>query len=131
QILHSNPTNIIAKEGLVKIGLRYENWARAAINKGDFNKALSYIKSLQKVNPQSPALPKLNHLLKRSKKKALVKKTTQRKLLSSSKKKAAKRTSHNTTKKISKRCDNIFSQESLGIRALTNEQKRFKRISCK
>ncbi|MFK5969394.1 MAG: hypothetical protein QM487_04635 [Candidatus Marithrix sp.] len=127
QILILNPTNILAKKGLDKIEQRYQQWAETAINKGNFKKAHIYIKRLQKVNPKSTTLSKLRQLLARSK--ISQTKNTQRKLQSSNKK-AVKKSSH-PTKKISKRCNDIFFQESLGIRALTSDQKRIKQQHCK
>ncbi|HHB92661.1 MAG TPA: hypothetical protein ENK59_05555 [Thioploca sp.] len=127
QMLILNPTNILAKKGLNKIEQRYQQWAETAINKGNLKKAHDYIKRLQKVNRKSIALPKLRRLLASSK--TLPTKNTQRKLQSSNKK-VVKKSSH-STKKISKRCNDIFFQESLGIRALTSEQKRIKQQYCK
>ncbi|MDM8567884.1 hypothetical protein QUF74_19830 [Candidatus Halobeggiatoa sp. HSG11] len=126
QILLSDPTNVTAKEGLVKIEQRYQGWAKVAIERRNFKKAQNYLKSLKKVNPKSAALSRLNRLFIRSQ--TLVKKTTQRKQPAT--KRVAKQSSH-ITKKISKRCNDIFSQESLGIRSLTDEQKKFKQKYCK
>ncbi len=183
QILILNPTNVSAKKGLNKIEQRYQQWAKTAINKGNFKKAHTYIKRLKNVNPKSIVLPKLSKLLKRSKTSRSVKKNTQRKLLKRSKtsrsvkkntqrkllkrsktsrsvkkntqrkllirsktsrsvkkniqrklqssnKKVVKKSSH-TTRKTSKRCNDIFFQESLGIRTLTSEQKLIKKQYCK
>ena len=140
QVLISDPINISAKKGLSKIEQRYQQWAKSAIDKRNFKKAHNYIKRLKKVNPKSIELHKLRRLLKHSKS-LLVKKNAQRKL-QSSKKKIIKKSSHttkkkiikkssHTTKKISKQCNDIFSQESLGIRALTSNQKRIKQQHCK
>ncbi|MDM8568790.1 tetratricopeptide repeat protein [Thiotrichales bacterium HSG1] len=142
RILLLDPTNVKAKVGLTEIERRYKNWAKTAINKGNFKKARGYIKRLRKVNPKSATLSKLKRLLIHSQ--TLVKKTPkpQHKLPPSSKKKVTKRSSHNTTKKVSKkvsnkgankvskRCGDIFSQESLGVRTLTDGQKRFKGKYC-
>ncbi|MBE9562948.1 MAG: hypothetical protein IMF12_08820 [Proteobacteria bacterium] len=138
QILFSDPTNVTAKKGLVKIEQRYQNWAKTAINKGNFKKARYYINRLKKVNPKSAALSQLNRLFTRSK--ILVKKITQRKsapsflIKKTTRRKSApsSKSSHtNTTKKTPKRCNDIFSQESLGIRSLSSEQKKFKQKRCK
>ncbi len=141
KILLADPTNALAKKGLVKIEQRYQQWAKAAITKGSFKKAHGYLKRLQKVNQKSPALPRLRRLLISSKKlssKKLsskkskpVNKTTQHKL-QPPKKKVVKQSPHTIKKTPNlQQCNDIFSQESLGIRTLTSKQKQFKQQRCK
>lgn len=138
QILFSEPT--LAKEGLAKVEQRYQQWAEAAIAKGNLNKARSYIRRLQKVNPKSAALAKLQRLIitsSKTSKPPTFKSSKPSKPIKPKLQAPAEKVVRHTTKKTAKKtaksrqCNDIFSQESLGIRTLTSKQKQFKQQHCK
>jgi len=192
QVLVLQPNNAQAKQGKVKIEARYQQWAENALKKGKLSGARQYIKRLNKINPNSQALAKLQRHLKTkeqqlqqrpqqtiqkspplkrrsvatiprsspskqlpsakakrsssSRRRAAVSKTHKRSRSSSSKQRAAVSKTHKRSRSSSSkqraavskthkqspalRCIDILSQESLGIRSLTSEQRAFKRKNC-
>ncbi|HIE00957.1 MAG TPA: hypothetical protein EYP59_11835 [Thiotrichaceae bacterium] len=149
QVLALDAYNAQAKQGLLKIEGRYQYWAEQALRKGKRYSAEQYIQRLQKVNPHSPGLPKLQQHLSHLEQpstvtqpplKARIKtsmppskariKTSQ--LLPPIKEQRQKATYQpaKPPSPLKLQCGDILAQESLGIRPLTQEQKVFKNQSC-
>ncbi len=148
QVLALDAYNAQAKQGLLKIEGRYQYWAEQALIKGKRYSAEQYIQRLQKVNPHSPALPKLQQHLSHLEQastvtqpplKARIKtsmppskariKTSQLLPLKEQRQKATYQPAKPPSP-IKLQCGDILAQESLGIRPLTQEQKVFKNQSC-
>ena len=63
-VLQLEPNNHQALNGLNNIQNRYLSWIESAIQQNNLNKANAYLASLQKINPQLPALARLKGRLK-------------------------------------------------------------------
>ena len=157
QVLLLQSNNAEAKQGKIKIEARYQQWVEQALKKGKLSGARKYIKRLAKINPNLPILAKLRQKTKKRQQQQQRQRTkTIQKSLPSKRRstvtipraspskppqsaKAKKRSSSSKQRtaipkkhkrSLPSRCINILSQESLGIRPLTSEQKTFKRKNC-
>ncbi len=66
-ILALDKDNNEARKGLREISDRYVRWTERALNRGQFNKAQTYLSSLERVNPRSFRLDELTQRLKSEK----------------------------------------------------------------
>ena len=126
QVLKRDPNNQTATNGLKAIENRYFAWANLALQQNQFDKVKIYIAGIQKVNPHSVAVAQLSQQLKEQ--------------LASSPKPPVKNTAPVVVKTPPKpnppscencNCSELLKQVSLGVKALTTEQKQFFQTHCR
>lgn len=145
QVLTQEPNNAIAQAGLKKIAARYQAWAESALKYQKWSNARHYLQRLQMVNPQSVALSQLQQRLNQLEQQSTSLKQSvappQRLLTSrsssselSNKPQSIISSSQSSPRLPSptqpKPCSDILAQESLGIRPLTRDQKKFQQQYC-
>ena len=65
-----DPANMVAVEGLQRVFDKYAAWAGAALEKGDTDKARSYVEKLQGLAPEAPEVAELGSGIARLEKEA-------------------------------------------------------------
>ncbi|NJO15322.1 MAG: tetratricopeptide repeat protein [Thioploca sp.] len=145
-VLQLDPNNRQALNGLNNIQNRYLGWIESAIQQNNLNKANVYLASLQKINPQLPALAQLKRRLKstttsqKSSSPILVKESTpthaNQSSLSSPKIASSPPVLEPLPKKKNTTCEGcncseLLKQLSMGVKPLTSVQSSFFRNQCR
>ena len=138
QVLTQDPNNNPAKIGLKNLENRYQQLIEQALQQKKLSNARQYVTRLQLINPQAKKLSKLRQELIqleqqsiKAKSPAIVPPSSLPTLPAKDKEtQPVPRSLPQWSPSLSKQCSDIFAQESLGIRPLTNEQKQFKLRYC-
>jgi hypothetical protein len=145
-VLQLDPDNRSALNGLNNIQNRYLSWIESAIRQNNLTKANAYIASLQKVNPQLPALSRLKSRLKSastSPKSSSTVLANQSKASPHSNQSSQSPPKTNSpppfleplpTKKLTCEecdCSELLKQLSMGVKSLTSAQRNFFREQCR
>lgn len=140
QVLTQDPNNSQAKVGLKGLENRYQQLIEQALQQKKLANARQYLMRLQLINPQAKKLSQLRQRLIKLEQQSTSVKSAAIVPPSLPAKDPAKtiqpiphplpRVSPPFLPIPSKPCSDIFVQESLGIRPLTNEQKQFKLRYC-
>jgi tetratricopeptide (TPR) repeat protein len=143
QLLIQDPHNSQAKAGLIRIEKRYQQWTEQALQQQKLSTARQYLKRLQLINPKSSQLSQLQQQLVKLEQPPLSSKSpvsvssdsfnsspSLPALPVTAGKPAVQPTHSRFSPPSSKQCSDIFMQESLGIRPLTQKQKEFKLQYC-
>lgn len=158
QVLKQDPDNVAAKKGLQSIEETYIHWVNSALANNNVQRAQLFLQKLQQVNPKSSALSTLQQQLTTLKQSQTKKSTSEQDVkkintvpvtpsqkhspqqpVQKEKNVATKQTTQPrqqtaTPKAVqspTQECNELFSQESLGIVPLTNAQKTFQRQHCR
>jgi tetratricopeptide (TPR) repeat protein len=140
QVLTQDPNNNQAKVGLKTLEKRYQQLIEQTLQQKKWSNARQYLMRLQTINPQSKQLSPLRQRLTKLEQQSIRVKSAAIVPPSLPAKDPAKaiqpiphplpRVSPPFLSIPSKPCSDIFVQESLGIRPLTDEQKQFKLRYC-
>jgi hypothetical protein len=142
-VLQLDPSNRQALNGLNNIQDRYLSWIESAIRQNNLTKANIYLTSLQKVNPQLPALSRLKGRLKNanSSPKSSPKVPTNPSKVSPRSSQLPPKTASPppfleplpTKKPTCEGCDcsELLKQLSMGVKPLTSAQRNFFREQCR
>jgi tetratricopeptide (TPR) repeat protein len=137
QVLTQDPNNSQAKVGLKNLEKRYQQLIEQALQQKKLANAGQYLMRLQLINPQAKKLSQLRQRLIKLEQQSISAKSAiivSPSLPAKDPAKANQPVTHSLPRlsppSPSKQCSDIFVQESLGVRPLTDEQKQFKLQYC-